>query len=41
MKKILAVLLSALMLFTLAACGGDKATDGNATGGNITINSVE
>ncbi|MBQ8502857.1 MAG: transporter substrate-binding domain-containing protein [Clostridia bacterium] len=30
MKKILAVLLAALMLFTLAACGGDKATNGNA-----------
>lgn len=30
MKKILAVLLAALMLFTLAACGGDKTTDGNA-----------
>lgn len=30
MKKILAVLLAALMLFTLAACGDNKATDGNA-----------
>lgn len=30
MKKILAVLLAALMLFTLAACAGDKTTNGNA-----------
>lgn len=30
MKKFLAVLLAALMLFTLAACGGNNATDGNA-----------
>ena len=29
MKKILAIVLAALMLFTLAACGGDKTTDGN------------
>lgn len=35
MKKILAVLLAALMLFALAACG-DKTTDGNATDGNAT-----
>ncbi len=30
MKKILAIVLAALMLFTLAACAGDKTTDGNA-----------
>lgn len=36
MKKFLAVLLAALMLFTLAACGGNNATDGNATAGNAT-----
>ena len=33
MKKFLAVLLAALMLFTLAACGGNNATDGNAQAG--------
>ncbi len=31
MKKVLAIALAAIMLFTLAACGGNKATDGNAT----------
>lgn len=31
MKKFLAITLAALMLFAFAACGGDKATDGNAT----------
>ena len=36
MKKTLALLLAALMLFTLAACGGDKTptdvqTDGETT----------
>ncbi len=30
MKKFLAIALAAVMLFALAACGGDKATDGNA-----------
>ncbi len=30
MKKLLAIILAALMLFTLAACGGDKQTSGNA-----------
>lgn len=30
MKKITAIVLAALMLFTLAACGGNNATDGNA-----------
>lgn len=30
MKKFLAVLLAAIMLFALAACGGNNATDGNA-----------
>ncbi|MBQ8502659.1 MAG: TAXI family TRAP transporter solute-binding subunit [Clostridia bacterium] len=30
MKKILAVVLAALMLFALAACAGNNATDGNA-----------
>ncbi|MEE1320276.1 MAG: TAXI family TRAP transporter solute-binding subunit [Acutalibacteraceae bacterium] len=30
MKKILAIVLAALMLFTLAACGGNNATEGNA-----------
>ena len=34
MKKIIAVLLAAVMLFALAACGGDPATKGNATDGN-------
>ena len=34
MKKFLAVLIAALMLFTLAACGGNNATDGNATDGD-------
>ena len=33
MKKFLAIFLAALMLFSLAACGG-KTTDGNATGGD-------
>ena len=32
MKKILAIVLAALMLFTLAACGGNNATEGNANG---------
>ena len=32
MKKILAIVLAALMLFTLAACGGNNATEGNADG---------
>ena len=32
MKKILAIVLAALMLFTLAACGGNNATQGNADG---------
>ena len=41
MKKILAIVLAALMLFTLAACGGDKNTDGNATDGNATEGNVE
>ncbi len=31
MKKVLALVLAAIMLFTLAACGGNKTTDGNAT----------
>ncbi|MGN0447992.1 MAG: BMP family ABC transporter substrate-binding protein [Acutalibacteraceae bacterium] len=35
MKKIIAVVLAALMLFAFAACG-NKATDGNATNGNAT-----
>lgn len=30
MKKVLALVLAAIMLFTLAACGGNKETDGNA-----------
>ncbi len=30
MKKVLALVLAAIMLFTLAACGKEKATDGNA-----------
>ncbi len=34
MKKFLALALAALMLFAFAACGGDKATDGNATDGD-------
>ncbi|MBQ8502964.1 MAG: ABC transporter substrate-binding protein [Clostridia bacterium] len=29
MKKLMAILLAALMLFSLAACGGEKATNGN------------
>ena len=33
MKKFLAIVLAALMLFSLAACGS-KTTDGNATEGN-------
>ena len=33
MKKILAIILAALMLFSLAACG-NKTTDGNASNGN-------
>ena len=36
MKKLLAVLLAALMLFAFAACGGDKtATDTNATASDL------
>lgn len=35
MKKLLSILLAALMLFTLAACGGEKATDGNLTDGSV------
>ena len=30
MKKVLALVLAAIMLFTLAACGGNNATNGNA-----------
>ncbi len=37
MKKILAIVLAALMLFSLAACGGEKATDGNASDGNAPV----
>ncbi|MGN0448499.1 MAG: BMP family protein [Acutalibacteraceae bacterium] len=36
MKKIIAVLLAAAMLFAFAACGGTKPTDGNISGGNTT-----
>ena len=36
MKKIIAVLLAAAMLFAFAACGGTKPTDGNISGGNAT-----
>ncbi|MBQ7861497.1 MAG: amino acid ABC transporter substrate-binding protein [Clostridia bacterium] len=36
MKKFLAIALAAIMLFALAACGGNNTTDGNATDGNAT-----
>lgn len=36
MKKFLAIALAAIMLFALAACAGNNATDGNATDGNAT-----
>ena len=36
MKKFLAIALAAVMLFALAACGGNNTTDGNATDGNAT-----
>ncbi|MGN0447357.1 MAG: substrate-binding domain-containing protein [Acutalibacteraceae bacterium] len=35
MKKLLAFFLAALMLFSLAACGTNNATDGNASGGDV------
>ena len=34
MKKFLAIALAAIMLFALAACAGNNATDGNATDGD-------
>ncbi len=36
MKKFLAIALAAVLLFALAACAGNNATDGNATDGNAT-----
>lgn len=36
MKKFLAIALAAVLLFALAACAGNKTTDGNATAGNAT-----
>lgn len=36
MKKFLAIALAAVLLFALAACAGNKTTDGNATDGNVT-----
>ena len=35
MKKLLAFFLAALMLFSLAACTTNNATDGNASGGDV------
>ncbi len=40
MKKILAIVLAALMLFTLAACGGKNATEGNAGGNTAVIENI-
>lgn len=37
-KKILAILLSALMALSLTACAGNKTTDGNVSDSNITDN---
>ncbi len=34
MKKFLAIVLAAMLIFTLAACGGNKTSDGNATSGD-------
>ena len=39
MKKVLALVLAAIMLFSLAACG-KKTTDGNATSGDVNANSL-
>ena len=36
MKKFLAIALAAVLLFALAACMGNKTTDGNVTAGNAT-----
>lgn len=36
MKKFLAIALAAILVFALAACAGNKASDGNATNGNAT-----
>lgn len=40
MKKLLAILLAAMMLFTLAACGGGGETPGNVTPDNVPANPV-
>lgn len=40
MKKFLAIALAAVLLFALAACAGNKTTDGNATAGNATDGNV-
>jgi len=36
MKKFLAIALAAVLVLALAACAGNKTTDGNATDGNVT-----
>lgn len=36
MKKFLAIALAAVLVLALAACAGNKSTDGNATAGNAT-----
>ncbi len=41
MKKFLAIALAAVLLFALAACAGNKTTDGNATDGNATAGDVK
>ncbi len=41
MKKFLAIALAAVMLFALAACGSNNATDGNATDGNAATKAVK
>ena len=40
MKKFLAIALAAVLVLALAACAGNKTTDGNATDGNVTAGDV-
>lgn len=40
MKKLLAILIAAMLLFTLAACGGGGETPGNVTPDNVPANPV-
>lgn len=39
-NRIIAIILTALVLLTLSACGANKATDGNVSGGNVTDGNI-